>query len=90
MNAILTTTALQCNAYDIEAVRRYGREPESNMDRINLPRDWRYREVDEGDCIYPSQDGLWRVLDDEEGTGMSVVAGPMAHTMPCVGYVLQV
>jgi ribonuclease BN (tRNA processing enzyme) len=65
---------------------RYGRKPESECDRIKVPRDWRYREVDEGDDIYASEDGLWRI---PEFNGFNVVAGPMQHTMMCVGYVVQ-
>lgn len=65
---------------------RYGRKPESECDRLLVPRDWRYREVDDGDKIYSGDDGLWHI---PEHNGFSVVAGPMQHTMACVGYVAQ-
>ena len=53
---------------------------------MKVPRDWRYKEVDDGDDIYASEDGLWHI---PEFNGFHVVAGPMQHTMMCVGYVVQ-
>ncbi|GJN91448.1 hypothetical protein Rhopal_004471-T1 [Rhodotorula paludigena] len=56
-------------------------------------------ELEEQGALHPSErqgrnirqgmDGFWRdVVDDREGRGVSVSAGPIEHTVRCLGYIL--
>ncbi|GAA5867393.1 hypothetical protein JCM1840_002122 [Sporobolomyces johnsonii] len=43
----------------------------------------------EGRNIWPGEDGFWRdVVGEEEGGGVRVSAGPILHTVRCLGYLL--
>merc|ERR1719329_784568 len=67
--------------------QRWVREPYSACDGMRAPRDRRFKEVDEGEDLYPDADGCWRCC--VTNTGISVLATPMQHTMPCVGYCVE-
>ncbi len=64
--------------------QRFVREPSSACEGLYAPMDRRFKEVDEGEDLYPGPDGAWRCCQTD--TGISVVATAMQHTMPCVGY----
>jgi hypothetical protein len=49
--------------------------------------DRRFKEVDNGEDLFPDADGSWRCCVAD--TGISVLATPMQHTMPCVGYCVE-
>mgnify|MGYP004361965037 CR=1 FL=1 len=51
------------------------------------PRDRRFKEVDNGEDLYPEPDGTWRCCMTD--AGVTVVATVMQHTMPCVGYCVE-
>jgi ribonuclease Z len=65
---------------------RWQREPRTECDLLEPPRDWRFKEVDDGQDVWPDENGVWHLV---EGERLSVRAAPMQHTMPCVGYVVQ-
>jgi len=54
---------------------------------IQLQRSFLYKETDEGDDLYPDDDGVWHLVHEREGA--SVRAAPMKHTVRCVGYVIE-
>lgn len=39
--------------------------------------------------VYASDDGMWHVWDDEDGSGVQVTAAPLKHRVPCFGYVFS-
>jgi ribonuclease Z len=41
------------------------------------------------DDVYASEDGLWHVWSDDDGSGVEVVAAPLKHRVPCFGYVFR-
>ncbi len=49
--------------------------------------DRRFKEVDNGEDLFPDADGCWRCCESD--TGITVLATPMQHTMPCVGYCVE-
>jgi ribonuclease Z len=56
-----------------------------DLDPQALPLDSRFGEVAGGRDIYPTADGVWDLLEDEN---VKIQAAPMVHTVPCVGYVM--
>jgi ribonuclease Z len=48
--------------------------------------DSNYGEQEGGRDIYPDKNGHYHLFDEEE---LSVLAAPMQHTIPCVGFVVQ-
>jgi len=67
--------------------QRWVREPSSACDQLMAPRDKRFKEVDEGENLYPAADGSWKCCLTD--TGISVIATAMQHTMKCVGYCVE-
>ena len=67
--------------------QRWVRPPSSACEGMTAPRDRRFKEVDNGEDLYPEPDGTWRCCMTD--AGVTVVATVMQHTMPCVGYCVE-
>lgn len=59
--------------------------PKTEHTSETMELDPRYGEIPGGRDIYPDENGIYKV---DEGQEIIVEAGPMVHTIPCVGYVI--
>jgi ribonuclease Z len=60
-------------------------------ERVNLSRDTPPPHPEEVrvEDVRASEDGLWHIWNDDDGSGVNVCAAPLKHRVPCFGYVFS-